>query len=205
MGSLKFTKKDKSYYTYFEEEYIGFIYFRDFDKFGLTAGSEQEFYIEDVSEECLEGIRDEVINKAFNRALSLASSRECSEYIIRDKLKRKSFPDYAIDDVIKMMYEYNYLNDERFVESYVRSYMLTKSRNMIIRELEGRGINVSEYSEVIDGVYNDECIDEEDAIEKLLDKRFRGQDLSDEKVRRRAANYLQRHGFGYDKIKLYLT
>ncbi len=205
MGSLKFTKKDKSYYTYFEEEYIGFIYFRDFDKFGLTACSEQEFYIEDASEECLEEIRDEVINKAFNKALSLVSSRECSAYIIRDKLKRKFFPDYAIDDVIKMMYEYNYLNDERFVESYVRSYMLTKSRNMIIRELEDRGINVSEYTEVIDGVYNDECIDEEDAIEKLLEKRFRGQDLSDEKVRRRAVAYLQRHGFGYDKIKLYLT
>ena len=30
-------------------------------------------------------------------------------------------------------------------------------------------------------------------------------DLSDEKIKRRAAAYLQRHGFGYDVIKLYLT
>ncbi|MCR5215138.1 MAG: recombination regulator RecX [Eubacterium sp.] len=205
MNVLKVLKKEKSYYIYLEDYFLGILYYKDFSKLGLKAENSSEFYIEDVSDEKIELLKNEVVSKGFNKAVTIATARECSGSIIREKLKLKKFPEYAIEDVVELMYSYNYLNDERFVESYVRSYMLSKSRRMIEKELEDRKIDVSLYQEVISGVYRDEGLEESDTIEKLLDKKFRGQDMSDEKVRRRAYSYLMRHGFGYDKIKLYLT
>ena len=207
MKTLKLLRKDKSYLVYdtSDETYLGFIYYKDFGKLGLKPENESEFYISDVSDPVLENLKNEIVNKGFNKAITIATSRECSGKMIREKLKAKKFPEYAIDDVIQLMNSYNYLSDERFVESYVRSYMMTKSRRLLEKELEDRGIDVSLYEEVISGVYRDEGIEESDTIEKLLDKKFRGQDLTDEKIRRRACSFLMRHGFSYDKIKLYLT
>ena len=76
---------------------------------------------------------------------------------------------------------------------------------MIEMELEDRGIDVSRYGEVIDTVYLDENVDTETVVKELLRKKYGNDDLGDEKIKRRAAAYLQRHGFGYDVIKLYLT
>ena len=57
----------------------------------------------------------------------------------------------------------------------------------------------------MDEVYEDESMDENAAIEDLMRRKYSGQDLSDEKVRRRAVNFLLRHGFSFDQINNYLT
>ncbi len=219
VNAIRVIKKDKTYYIYNDAEYLGGIYRRDFEKLGIITVIEldklcdasaddkkiSEFYIENVSDDKLIAIRDEVINKGFNKSVALATARECSADVIRTKLKLKKYPDSAIDAVIELMYSYNYINDERFVEAYVRSYMMSKSRRMIEMELEDRGIDVSRYGEVIDTVYLDENVDTETVVKELLRKKYGNDDLSDERIKRRAAAYLHRHGFGYDVIKLYLT
>ena len=58
---------------------------------------------------------------------------------------------------------------------------------------------------MIDSVYEDEDITEDDVIEILLNKKFTKEQLTDIKIKRRAMSYLARHGFSYEAINNYLT
>ena len=120
------------------------------------------------------------------------------------KLLQKRYPQYAVDEAINQLYELKYLSDERFMESFIRSYIRDKSRTLIMRELSMRHIALNDFDEVYDRISEEEDVSEDKAIERLL-KRFDGQDMSDERVRRRAAALLVRHGFSFDRINNHLT
>lgn len=205
MSSIRVVKKNKSYSIYLDDTYFGFIYKRDFDELALGGNDEDEFYIEEVSSEQIEDIKALMIKRAFDKAVGYATVSECSAGIIRNKLKRKFFPDYAIDACIELMYDYNYLNDNRFIESYTRCYLNTKSRYLIERELESKGVNLSESRHIIDEVYAESSLSDEEIIASLIERKFRGQDLNDEKVKRRVVSFLIRHGFTFDAINNCLT
>ena len=193
MSSLRIVKKNKSYSVYHDDSYIGFIYKKDFKDLAIRFSEEGEFFIEDTSPETIEDIKALIIRRAFDKAVGYATVSECS------------YPDYAIDACIEMMYEYNYINDERFVESYTRCYLNSKSRYLIERELETKGIDLSDKKHILDEVYAEIELSDEDIIASLVERKFRGQDLNDEKVRRRVVSFLIRHGFTFDKINNYLT
>lgn len=204
MESIRFVKRNKLYFAYHCDAFLGGIYINEFDSLGLDRPQDTEVYI-DVTDDIIQQIRDKVYSRAFNKAVSYAAVSECSQNVIRNKLRLKSFPDDVIDAVIETMYEYNYLNDRRFVESYTRSYIHTKSRQLIERELSDRAIDASSYSDTIDEVYMDENITDDYIIQELLNKKYKNQDLEDQRVKKRAILYLIRHGFTYDKINNHLT
>ena len=202
MRLLNIKKKNKAYSVYEDSEYLGLIYKNDFDKAGLDINNaEGETEADDDS---VEKIRDIVSYRAFDKGVALLTESERCAEDIRLKLKMKSFPDYAIEEAINLLYEYNYLNDERFAEAFVRTYMDQKSKSMIIKELGMRHVNVPSITEIIDRVYDEEDMTEDKAIDRLM-KRFEGQDMSDEKTRRRAAALLVRHGFSFEQINNRLT
>ena len=205
MSSLRIVKKNKSYSVYHDDSYIGFIYKKDFKDLAIRFSEEGEFFIEDTSPETIEDIKALIIRRAFDKAVGYATVSECSSGIIRNKLRMKYYPDYAIDACIEMMYDYNYINDERFVESYTRCYLNSKSRYLIERELETKGIDLSDKKHILDEVYAEIELSDEDIIASLVERKFRGQDINDEKVRRRVVSFLIRHGFTFDKINNYLT
>ncbi len=205
MNSIRFVLYNKTYLAYLNEEYIGGIYKSEFKNFGLNVPEAREFYINDISDETITMIKEKVYDRAYNKAIGYVSTTECSADTIRTKLRMKRFPEQIIDQVIDVMIEYGYLSDSRFVESFVRSYIRKKSRRLIEKEISDRGIDCSKYQELIDNVYQDEGISEEDVIEGLINKKFRDQDLRDIKVKKRFMSYMMRHGFGYDKINNYLT
>ena len=64
---------------------------------------------------------------------------------------------------------------------------------------------MSESEHILDEVYADNSLSDEEIIASLIERKFRGQDLSDEKVKRRVAQFLVRRGFTFDKINNYLT
>ena len=110
-----------------------------------------------------------------------------------------------IEAVIDALYKERYLDDKRFAEAYIRSYARTKSRELIIRELEYRGVGGDWLYDILDEVYDDESLSKDDVIKSLLEKKFRNQDLSDPKTKMRAANFLIRKGFNFGDINSYLT
>lgn len=206
MNHLRVKKKNKSFQTFVNEEYTGILYKSDFGDIGIKPkeleADELDF---EITDENVIKIRNIVTDRAFDKAVQYASVTECCEYDVRIKLKRKDFPEYAVSGAVEMMYEYNYINDERYAESYIRSYFKKKSRSLIKKELSMKNIDVPDIDRLLDEVYEDEGVSEDDTIKALLDKKFKGYDLSDEKVKMKAVNLLIRHGFSFDKINNYLT
>ena len=183
------------------------------DRISESASSEDAFEIlddgeiilNDISDNVVEDIEEVIYLRAFDKSLDYLSRSEVSASGIRSKLRLKDYSDGIIDKVIEELYARNYLNDTRFVESYVRSYMRSKSKRLIMKELENIGIDTSECGAIVDGVYEDEGITEDEVIEGLLRKKYTKEQLKDIKVKRRAMSYLGRHGFSFDTINNYLT
>ncbi len=216
---LDVKKVRKSYKLYNDQTYIGFLYRSDFDRLGINMGkfsagtdgspesgsSGVDSCQIQIDDDVYEKIKDTVIDRAFEKGVTYLADFERSAYDVSLKLRMKNFPEYAIEESVNLLYEYNYLNDRRFAESYIRSYMNSKSRNMLKKELSMRHIDFPDLDELLDEVYKDEGMEEQDAIEDLMRKKYGGQDLSDEKVKRRAVNFLLRHGFSFEQINNYLT
>jgi regulatory protein len=67
--------------------------------------------------------------------------RDHSEYELRIKLSRKTDNQQWIDAVIDQCYEYHYLDDDRYIESFIRSAQNKGyGINRIIRDLQLKGI-----------------------------------------------------------------
>ncbi len=210
MVYLDVKKSRKSYKLYEDQAYIGFLYRSDFEKLGIKPPSFSEENKGEklslgVTPEAYEKIKEIIIYRAYDKGVTYLTDSERSAYDIRLRLMQKDFPEYAIDEAINILYEYKYLDDRRFAQSYIRTYMKSKSRSMLIKELSMRRIELPDINEIMDEVYEDESMDENAAIEDLMRRKYSGQDLSDEKVRRRAVNFLLRHGFSFDQINNYLT
>lgn len=179
--------------------------YKNKSKTAYETVDEEEIVLDDISDAIVEDIEELIYLRAFDKSLDYLSRSEVSASGIRSKLRLKDYSDGIIDRVIEELYSRNYLNDNRFVESYVRSYMRSKSKRLIVKELENIGIDISECSDAIDGVYEDEGITEDEVIEELLRKKYTKEQLTDIKVKRRAMSYLARHGFSFDAINNYLT
>ena len=205
-------KKDKKLYKLFSDEgYFAFLYKSDMKDFGIDLpksndSDENDFQTEiSLDESVIEKITELCVRRAFDKGADFISISEQCAYDIRFKLLRKGFPEEVIERAIALLYEYDYLNERRYAESYTRSYMNSKSRDVIVREIGHKCPGLDDIYGIVDQVYQDMDCDEDEVIKALIEKKFRGQDLSDERVRRRAMNLLIRHGFGFDKINKHLT
>ena len=202
----------KYYRAYIDEVYIGPVYSNDLKKAEIDQdemsqaqeGSETILTaeIEDAEGERLYSV---VYSKAVEKYAALLAGAEYSAFDIRFKMKQKNYSERIIDEVIDTLYRERYLDDKRYAESYIRSYSKSKSRTLIIKELEYKGIEGDWLYDILDEVYEDEGIDKEEVIRTLIEKNYRGQDLKDEKVKRRVAAFLMRKGFSFSDINSYLT
>lgn len=200
------------YRAYIAEVYIGPVYSNDLkkaeiDEDEMCASQEgsETVYTADITEAEGERLYSIVYSKAFDKYAALLAGAEYSAFDIRYKMKRKDYCEKVIDDVIETLYKERYLDDRRYAESYIRSYSRSKSRGLIVRELEYKGIGGDWLDDVLDEVYEDEEIDKNEVIKALIEKNYRGQDLKDEKVKRRVAAFLMRKGFSFSDINSYLT
>lgn len=87
-------------------------------------------------------IFEKKLSKAKIYAYSLLAyrSRSCME--IRERLKRKKFPEEIIDSAVKTLKEFNYVNDREFSKMFVETRFSARpcGRKLIEYELTGKGI-----------------------------------------------------------------
>jgi len=82
-------------------------------------------------------------NRALNYTLRLLNRRWYAESEIEEKLKKKGYSNSCINDVIQYLRNENYINDDRFVENWIRDRINLKpmGRIRIRYELYSKGIN----------------------------------------------------------------
>jgi len=147
---------------------------------------------------------------AFNRSIKLANNiesvkrsafwhlgrRDHSEHELRIKLARKTDNQQWIDTVIAECYEYNYLDDARFIESFIRS-----------AQNKGYGINRIQRDLQLKGISNSECstffLESEfnyiDSATQHLQKRYHER-IENAHLKQKVMAFLQNKGHTFEHI-----
>ncbi len=169
------------------------LYKKEISKYDIKVGRELDNYDEIL--------RDTLIPRAKRRAMHLLEKMDRTYKEIETKLKQNGYPREAIDKAIEYVASYNYINDERYACSYVRSYKDCRSKNRIMQDLYHKGID----KELIDNALEEEyTTDENELIRSYIRKRNYNSSNATDKERSKMYRFLMGKGFNYDTISKYL-
>lgn len=133
--------------------------------------------------------------EALKRAIKFLSYRGRSEAELEAKLFHLGFPQNVVQITLEKLRSLKFLNDEAFA----RDWAITRAEGRgygplrVMRELREKGVAKPLIDQVVNEVFDSRDVKER--AKKLLEKRFRSEDLSDSRVLRRVVGFLQRRGY----------
>lgn len=132
---------------------------------------------------------------ALEYAIRFLSYRARSESEVRAKLTQLGFPQKIIVTTLEKLRSLNLLNDEAFARNWAQTRAESRGYGplRVERELRGKGVAKVLIDRIVPETFGQEGGRER--ARTLLEKRFRGKDLGDRKVLRRAVAFLQRRGY----------
>lgn len=142
-------------------------------------------------------VAEDDFNRCKNYALKQISYSQKTSFDIKKKLSNKDFSRDSIEKTLAFLSEYDLINDEVYVRSFVRdkSNLSSWSKNKILYKLKAKSI-----PEDLILKYVDKISDEEEYQKALgLAKRKAGDDLSFEN-KEKVYRYLASRAFSYDVI-----
>jgi len=190
------SERKKAYRIFIDDKFAFLLYEDEMEQFNLSVGTE-------ISPDVYETIEDFVLKRARHKALNIIKYSDKTEKEICLRLKEEYYTDDIIEKAIEYLKIYNYLNDERYAENYVRSRKNKESRFSIESKLQSKGINKGVLEKIIAGEYeiNDEDSDPEIlAINKIIQKKCDNPTNLSYTDKMKLINMLKRKGFNSDKI-----
>ena len=174
--------------------------------FVLYKGELRDYSIkqgQNLSESDFAEITEVVLPKRCKlRAMNLLQKKDYTEKQLRDKLAEGLYPKEILDDAIHYVKSYRYLDDERYARDYVTYHIPVRSKNRIIQDLSGKGIDKGIFMPIIEELYAEEGEDVEmDQIRQLLNKKHFDPDEADFKEKQKIMAFLVRKGFQISLIK----
>ncbi len=140
------------------------------------------------------------IQKYYNACVKFINIRlRCTKEIV-NYLKRKGAETEDIEIIIKKLTDKGYLNDERFVEGFIKDKLRFTSMGeyQILAEL--KNLNIS--NQIIEKkryLMDDDIIQEK--INKLIEKQIKSnKKLDNYKLRNKIYNYLLRQGYNNSRV-----
>jgi regulatory protein len=133
--------------------------------------------------------------EAFKRALNFLGYRARSEAEVRTKLTQSGFSSKIVQPTLEKLRSLKLLDDEAFARSFAQTRIEDRGYGplRLERELRLKGI-----AKTLVGRILDESFARHGGRERaraLVERRFRGKDLTDAKTLRRAISFLQRRGY----------
>jgi len=139
---------------------------------------------------------------AFTVALTLLSARELSETQLRARLTRRQHDPDDIDTAIARLKEDRTLDDRRVARALARmeSAIKHRGRARVIQKIRQAGIASSIAEDAVNEVFED--VDENELLERALDRRLRGRTPRelDQRGRARIVRGLMAQGFSLESI-----
>ena len=133
---------------------------------------------------------------ARRKAMRLLEHMDRTEKGLREKMRQAGFTSQAVDHALTYVEAYGYIDDERYARTYIAYRMDTKSRQKIIRELMGKGID----RKTAINAWEEEAAlnmpDEKEILYRTIEKKY----PQDENKLSRLIGYLVSRGFGYSDI-----
>lgn len=132
--------------------------------------------------------------KAFSKAIDYLSVRRRTQREIMRKLKEKGYLPEVIEKVVEKLKEYGYIDDVKFCEQYIETYIDKNGVMKIKSDLLRLGVESSLINEALKQA--DEDAQSQAAVDAAR-KYLRGHDYDRLKLMRHLAN----RGFGYADSK----
>lgn len=114
-------------------------------------------------------------------------------------LKERFVQSSTIERVIEECIHWGYLNDEAWVESFMRSRLRRCSLRSLIPKLQARGLPSSLIKEI--AAHWQDSDQEVETVKKLLETKYRSKDLKQPQERQKVIASLLRKGYPFTSIK----
>ena len=138
---------------------------------------------------------------ARRKAMLLLEHMDRTEKGLSDRLRQAGFSAEATEDAMEYVRSYGYLNDLRYAENYISFRMGTKSRQKILQELSGKGVDRATALAAWEAAAEVEQPDElADVVRASVQNKCQPDSALDEKAMRRLKGFLLRRGFSYGDI-----
>ena len=137
---------------------------------------------------------------ARRKAMLLLEHMDRTEKGLSDRLRQAGFSAEATEDAMEYVRSYGYLNDLRYAENYISFRMGTKSRQKILQELSGKGVDRATALAAWEAAAEVDQPDELAVLRATVQKKCQPDSALDEKAMRRLQGFLLRRGFSYGDI-----
>lgn len=159
---------------------------------------EQESFLSLETEEKSEEEIKEEVRRAKLRALHLLTAMDRTEANLREKLEA-SYCEEAVEEAIAYVKSFGYLDDDRYVKTYIESKSRTKSRKQIEQELIfNKGVSKEAVQR---GFEKAQMADITEVIEKYMQKRKIDPENCDYEQKQKFFAYMLRKGFQIEDLK----
>jgi regulatory protein len=134
-----------------------------------------------------------------NYVLRRLTSQSYHSYQLKKLLKERLVQPATIQRVIEECLNSGYLNDEAWIESFMRGRLKRSSLRSILPKLQARGLPASLIEEIAERWQDPE--QEMEAVGTLLRTKYRSKDLTQPKERQKVIASLLRKGYSYAILK----
>ena len=180
------------------------VYMDDGESFPLYKGEIKRYGIieqtELSDEEYTHIVKDILIKRAKERAMHILQGADRTERQIREKLEKGRYPSFVIDEVIKFLLKYEYINDYDYSVSYIKTYGKSQSERLMREKLRYRGVDSDVIAAAMEETMKEADYDCHSIIIDILRKKKYNNDTADKKEKHRVISHLLRKGFNYDDI-----
>lgn len=198
---IKDYKKGR-YEIYLNDEFAFILYKSELKTYGVKQGAE-------LSDEMLSEITDVVLKKRCKkRAMNILLKGDLTEMKLRSKLADGKYSEDVIDDAIKYVKSYHYIDDRRYAMSFISAKSMTDSKNTIRRKLIEKGVSKDIIDSCIEEYYVEDELNrdvERELIEKLLKKKCRDFTNLEYNDKQKLIASVMRKGFSYYDIETVLS
>ena len=182
--------------VYIDQEFAFVLYKGELRLYHIREG-------EELSDKDYRQIMQEVLPKrAKLRAMNLLKSREYTREQLRNKLAQGFYPKEIIEEALDYVASFRYIDDLRYATGFITYHEASKSRRRMEQDLQKKGIP----KDVIEKAWqtweaNGGVLDEQEMIQKLLEKKHYNAESADYKEQQKIFAYLMRKGFAGEQIR----
>jgi regulatory protein len=134
---------------------------------------------------------DQIPEREWRYALRLLGARDRSEHEVRQRLDQRGLNSPVIEAIVKRLYRFRYLDDQRFADAMARRALRRGYGSRRVRhELKAKGIAKT----IVDTTVAEAYADEADLARRTLNRRYKTAP-EDDATRARAARFLLQRGF----------
>lgn len=138
--------------------------------------------------------------RGMDFALRSLARKEQPSFVIRKKLFDREIDKGTVEKIIAQCIAWNFINDERWLEGYIRQQKeKNKGPGRIFPELLRLGVDKELAQHEIARLLPEE--ERSEGIKRLLDTKYKKLDLRDQKQRQKVIMALLRRGYRWDEIK----